>query len=74
MFKFCKSTEDSAIEGGGEYNTPVLTSLALKIHDTHIVNNLGVELKAKSPPLIWLCCVSILGMVTDGISGHTKYS
>ena len=29
-------------------NTPVFTSFALKIHDTHIVNNLGAELKAKA--------------------------
>ena len=60
LFKFCKSTKDSAIEGGGECNTLVLTLLALKIHDTHIVNNLGVKLKAKAPPSIWLCCVSDL--------------
>ena len=59
MFKFCKSTDDSVIEGGGECNTPVLTPLTLKIHDTYIVNNLGAELKAKAPPSIWLCCVSI---------------
>ena len=50
LFKFCKSTEDSAIEGGGECNTPFFTPLALKIHDTYIVNNLGAELKAKAPP------------------------
>ena len=47
-------------------NTSVLTSLTLKIHDTYIVNNLGAELKAKAPPSIWLCCVSVLRMVTDG--------
>ena len=47
-------------------NIPILTPLTLKIHDTYIVNNLGRELKAKAPPSIWLCCVSILGMVTDG--------
>ena len=66
LFKFFKSTEDSAIEGGGECNTLVLTTLTLKIHDTYIVNNLGAELKAKAPPSIWLCRVSILEMVTDG--------
>ena len=27
LFKFCKSTEDSAIEGGGECKTLVLTPL-----------------------------------------------
>ena len=52
LFKFCKSTEDSAIEGGGECNTPVLTPLALNIHDTYIVNNHGAELRAKAPPSI----------------------
>ena len=51
----------------GVCNTPFLTLLALKIHDTHIVNNLGVELKSKAQPSIWLCCVFVLGMVTDGI-------
>ena len=66
LFKFCKSTKDSAIEGGGECNTPVLTPLALKIHDMYIVNNVGVEPKAKAPPSIWLCCVSVLRMVADG--------
>ena len=55
------------------YNTSVLNLLTLKIHDTFIVNNLGAELKAKAPPSIWLCCVSILGMVADGISGYMAY-
>ena len=56
LFKFCKSTEDSAIEGGGECNTPVLTPIALNIHDTYIVNNHGVELKVKAPmDLVMLC-------------------
>ena len=73
LFKFCKSTEDSAIEGGGECNTPVLNPLALKIHDTHIVNNLGVELKAKAPPSIWLCYVSVIRIVIDGILGHMAH-
>ena len=57
-----------------ECNTSVLTPLALKIHDTHIVNNLAEELKAKAPSLIWLCCVFVLGMVTEGILGHMAYS
>ena len=52
------STEDSAIEGGGECNTPVLTPFALNIHDTYIVNNHGAEPKAKAPSSIWLCYVS----------------
>ena len=49
--------EDSAIEGGGECNTPILTSFALNIYDTYIVNNHGEELKAKAPPidLVMLC-------------------
>ena len=51
-------------------NTLVLTPLTLKIHDTYIGNNLGAELKAKAPPLIWLCYVHI-GIVTNGISEHT---
>ena len=42
----------------GRCNTPVLTPFALNIHDTYIVNNHGAELKEKSPPSIWLCCVS----------------
>ena len=50
LFIFFKSTEDSAIEGGGECNTPVLTMLALNIYDTYIVNNHGAELKEKAPP------------------------
>ena len=33
-------------------NTPVLTPFALNVHDVYIVINHGVELKAKSPPLI----------------------
>ena len=48
--QFCKSTEDSAIKGGGECNTLVLTPFCINIHDTHIVNNHGVELKPKAPP------------------------
>ena len=35
-----------------ECNRLVLTPLALKIHDTYIVNNLGAELKGKAPPWI----------------------
>ena len=34
------------------FNTLVLTPFALNIHD---VINRGEELKAKSPPSIWLC-------------------
>ena len=49
LFNFV-SIEDSAIEGGGECNTLVLTLFALDAHDTYIVKNHGVELKAKAPP------------------------
>ena len=62
-------------QGGGECHTPVLTPFALKIHDVYIVINRGVELKAKAPPLIWLCYVSVIGIVADGISCYpTPYS
>ena len=66
--QFCKSVEDSAIEGGGECNTPVLTPFALNVHDVYIVINHGVELKAKAPLLICLCYVSMIGIIADGIS------
>ena len=46
------STEDNAIEGGGDCNTSVLTPFSLNIYDVNIVINHGVELKPKSPPLI----------------------
>ena len=45
------STEDSAIEGGGECNAPVLTPLH-SMYMMYILNDHGVELKAKAPPLI----------------------
>ena len=41
---------------------------ALSLHDVYIVINHGVELKAKSPPSIWLCYVSVIEIVADGIS------
>ena len=72
LFKFCKSTEDSAIKGVGECNTLFLTPLALNIHDTYIVNNHGVELKAKAPPSIGYAMFWV-EIVTDGISGHAAY-
>ena len=52
-------------------NTPVLTPFALNVHGVYIVMNHGVELKAKSPPSIWLCYVSANGIVVDGISWYT---
>ena len=62
-------------QGEGECNTPVLTPFALKVHDVYNVINRGEELKAKSPPSIWLCYVSAIGIVDDGISCHpTRYS
>ena len=72
LFKFCKRTKDSAIEGGGDCNTLVLTPLALNIHDTYIVNNHGAELKAKAPPSIGYVMFWI-EILTDGISGHVAY-
>ena len=56
------------VQGGGDYNNPVLTPFALKVHDVYIVINHGEELKAKSPPSIWLCYVSSIGIIADGIS------
>ena len=37
----------------GDCNTPVLTPFALNVYDVNIVINHGVELKEKSPPLIY---------------------
>ena len=54
-------------QGGGECNTSVLTPFALNVCDVYILINHGVELKAKSPPSIWLCYVSANEIVTDGI-------
>ena len=48
-------------------NTPVLTPFALGVYDVYIVIDRGVELKAKAPPLIWLCCVSAIEIIVDGI-------
>ena len=62
-------------QGGGDCNTPVLTPFSLKVHDVYIVINHGEELKEKAPPSIWLCYVSAIGIVADGISCHpTHYS
>ena len=49
-------------------NTPVLNSFALNVYDVYIVINHGAELKAKAPPSICLCYVSVIGIVVDGIS------
>ena len=43
---------------------------AKNVYDVYIVINHGVELKEKSPPLIWLCYVSAFGIVADDISCH----
>ena len=62
-------------QGRGDCNTPVLTPFSLKVHDVYIVINHGAELKAKSPPSIWLCYVSTIGIVADGILCYpTHYS
>ena len=59
-------------KGEGNVTSPVLNSFMLNTHDAYIVNNHGVELKAKAPPSIWLGMFWI-GMVTDSISGHMEY-
>ena len=48
-------------------NTPVLTLFALNVYDVYIVINRGVELKAKSPPSIWLFYFSVIEVVLNGI-------
>ena len=60
---------------GGWCNTPVLTPFALNVYDVYIVINRGVELKAKSPPSIWLFYVSTIEIVADGTLCYpTHYS
>ena len=54
----CRALRIVLIEWGGDCNTPFLTSFALNIYDTYIVNNHSPELKEKAPPSIWLCYVS----------------
>ena len=54
-------------------NTPILTPFALNVHDVYIVINRGMELKEKAPPSIWLCYVSVNGIVADGISWYMKH-
>ena len=66
-----KEEEKKYIE---QWNTPVLTPFSLNIHDVYIVINHGEELKAKSPPLIWLCYVSAIGIVADGISCYPPHN
>ena len=60
-------------QGGGNCNTTVLTPFALKVHDVYIVINHGEEIKEKSPPSIWLCYVSAIGIVADGISCYLAH-
>ena len=55
------STEDSAIEEGGECKTLVLTPFALNIYDVNIVRNHGKEIKAKALPLIDFLCIGYQG-------------
>ena len=61
-------------QGGGDCNTPVLILFALKVHDVYIVINHGEEIKEKSPPSIWLCYVSAIGIVADGISCYPTHN
>ena len=51
-----------------------MTPFALKVHDVYVVINRGVELKEKSPPSIWLCYVSAIGIVADGISCYLAHN
>ena len=60
-------------QGGEDCNTLVLTMFALKVHDVYIVINHGEELKEKSPPSIWLCYISAIGIVVDGISCYPAH-
>ena len=55
-------------------NTPVLTPFALNVYDVYIVINRGVELKEKAPPSIWLCYVSAIRIVVDGISCYLAHN
>ena len=41
-------------------------------YDVYILNDHGVELKAKAPPLIGYAMFQV-EIVTDGISGHAAY-
>ena len=52
--------------------TPWFFPVALDVYDVYIVNNHGVELKAKAPPLIGYALFRV-EMVTNGISGHVTY-
>ena len=49
-------------------NTLVLTLFALNVYDVYNVIDRGVELKEKAPTSIWLCHVSAIEIVADGIS------
>ena len=53
---------------GRTCNTPVLTPFVLGVYDVYIVIDHGVELKEKAPPSIWLCHVSAIEIVANGIS------
>ena len=48
-------------------NTLILTPFALNVYDVYIVINTGVELKEKALASIWLCHVSAIGIIANGI-------
>ena len=48
---------------------PGFDPVALDVYDVYIVNDHGVELKAKAPPLIGYAMFQV-EIVTDGVSGH----
>ena len=51
---------------------PGFDPIALDVYDVYIVNDHGVELKAKAPPLIDYVMFGF-ELVTDGISGYAAY-
>ena len=60
-------------KGEGIVISPFFTPVILKVHDVYIVINRGVELKEKSPPSIWSCYVSAIGIVANGMSCYTAH-
>ena len=51
---------------------PGIDPVTLDVYDVYIVNDHGVELKAKAPPLIGHVMFGFK-IVTEGISGHASY-
>ena len=51
---------------------PGFDPVALDVYNVYIVNDHGVELKAKAPPLIGYVMFRV-EIVIDGISGHATY-